>query len=514
MTDVCLGFEVHQPIRLSRNFNPDFAKDKSLDELFEVYFNNSWNKIILERVAEKCYLPANRIILDCIDELKPEFKVAYSLSGVFLEQCTRWSSEVLDSFKALASTGCVEFLNQTYYHSIASLFDEGRGEFIEQVQMHKQLMKDLLGCEPQVFENTEFIYNNSIARCIEGLGYKGIYCEGAERILGWRSPNYLYKAKDSNIKVLLKNYRLSDDIAFRFSMQGGEYPLTAEKYSAWIAATPGQCVNLFMDYETFGEHHWVESGIFEFLKWLPGEILKYEHLRFSTPSEVVAEHEPVGDIDVGDYDTVSWADIERDVGAWIGNDMQRTCYAALRKLEPYVKRAKGTEKNSLLKLWRYLQISDHLYYMFTSGGAPGIVHGYFSQQTPVEVFHVYTRILSHFQELVSEHLPKKLMTSAFLLRVLPPEKALHYYENGSYTGISAHSLEEFRDTILLVSLKSIEFHVMSNDLENWLEYTVGDKELAQATRMLKGLGLRGDELQRRLHDVVKTRCDALKSALT
>ncbi len=509
MKDICLGFEVHQPLRLNRNFNEDLVKGKAVspDELFEVYFNNQWNKAILKRVAEKCYYPANSIILENINRFKGEkrnFKVAYSLSGVFLEQCEAWEKDLLDSFKQLSDTGCVEFLDQTYYHSLASLYSLERGEFIEQVRMHRGLMRDLLGFKPRVFENTEFIYNNSIARCVEGLGYKGIFTEGAERVLGWRSPNHVYRAKDARIKVLLRNYRLSDDIAFRFSARWWkEYPLTADKYAAWLSSTPGECINVFMDYETMGEHHWRESGIHEFLRWLPGEVLKHENLRFALPTEVVEGEDAVGELDVGDFDTLSWADRERGVGAWLSNDMQRTCYNALKRMEPYAKKSNG----KILRLWRLLQTSDHLYYMFTSGGGSGVVHGYFSQQTPWEVFHAFTRVLSDFQERVAQGLRGPLKKSAFRLRVLPPDKAMHFYEHGEYSGISAHSLEELRDTVMLLSPRVIDFHLASDDLERWVRFTIGDEGLA---REIRGINKHGAEAQTALHEAIKKRCEELR----
>ncbi|MCK5631762.1 glycoside hydrolase family 57 protein, partial [Candidatus Bathyarchaeota archaeon] len=277
MTDICLVFEVHQPLRLNRNFHHDLLAKPSISkrDLFELYFDNTLNKHIFDRAARKCYLPANRIILEQINNLKDQsrsFKVAFGLSGVFIEQCAKWNQDLLDSFKELAQTGCVEFLEETYYHSLASLFGTDQTEFIEQVNMHKHLMKELFDSEPKIFENTECLYNNAIARTIAELGYKGIITEGVERILDWRSPNYVYKAKGASISVLLRNYRLADDIGFRFSSTWwSQWPLTAKKYASWLAAMPGQAVTLFMDYETFGEHHWPETGIHEFLRWLPRE---------------------------------------------------------------------------------------------------------------------------------------------------------------------------------------------------------------------------------------------------
>ncbi len=304
LTDVVFVFEVHQPYRLKKTFfweNKVFKRLKK-KELFDYYFDHAVNGEVFKRACKKCYFPSNQILLDLIDKHKREkkqVKVSFSISGVFLEQCEMFSKDLLESFKQLAKTECVEFLSQTYYHSLASLYPE-REEFTEQVKMHQQTMKDLLGYTPKIFENTELLYNNAIAKTIEKLGYKGIFTEGVERILHEKSPNYLYTPKGcKKIKVLLRNYKLTDDIGFRFSARWwSEWPLTADKYASWLGTTPGHCINIFPDYETFGEHHWPETGIHDFLKHLPIEILKWWHLHMVTPSEVVEKYEPVGEIDV------------------------------------------------------------------------------------------------------------------------------------------------------------------------------------------------------------------------
>jgi len=288
VTDICFIFEVHQPFRLNRNFHQDLLTRQSVtkEDLFNLYFDNKLNRYIFDRAAEKCYFPSNSIILEQINRYKNDlkkFKVAYGISGVFLEQCELWNPDLLDSFKELAKSGCVEFLNQPYYHSLASLYGIDRTEFIEQIGMHRKLMKDLFNYEPKVVENTECLYNNAIAKTVEGLGYEATVTEGVERILDWRSPNHVYRARDSRLRVLLRNYSLSDDIGFRFSSTWWEeWPMSAEKYASWLAATSGQAIILFVDYETFGEHHWPESGIHEFLRWLPGEVIKWDHLNWCT----------------------------------------------------------------------------------------------------------------------------------------------------------------------------------------------------------------------------------------
>ena len=503
MPDICLNFEIHQPFRLDGNFVEEAARGKKPEELFNTYFNNVWNREILKRVASKCYRPANDIILKNIDRFKKErkkFKVAYSISGVLLEQCELWEPDVIDSFKQLAESGCVEFIDQTYYHSLASLYSVEREEFVKQVLMHKRLVNELFHHMPVIFENTESIYNNSIAKILEKLGYKGVFTEGAERVLSARSPNYIYRAAGAKLKVFLRNYRLSDDIAFRFSARDWEgWPLTADKYAAWLAATSGQCINIFIDYETFGEHQWPETGIYEFLRWLPEEVLKHENLRFVNPSELLS-HDAVDEINVHDFNTISWADVERSTNAWLGNDMQRTCYKAIKDLEPYIRK---TGNEGILKLWRLLQISDHLYYMYTGAGGPGIVHGYFSQQPPVRAFWTFMRILSDFYEKVVENLSGREEISARLLRVLPPEKAFHFHEDGVYINLSAHSLGELRETLKLASDKSILFHAARKHFEKWIRSTIDDPKLAD--EIAKAEGRSSAELRQKLYDCVNKR---------
>ena len=355
------------------------------------------------RAARKCYYPSNQILLDSIDRHKrdrSQAKFAFSISGVFLEQCEMFEKDLLESFKQLSESGCVEFLNQTYYHSVASLYPD-KEEFIAQAKLHRQTVKELLGYTPTVFENTELLYNNTIAKIVESLGYKGIFTEGIEKILGEKSPNYLYTPKDSKkIRVLLRNYKLTDDVGFRFSSHfWPEWPLTADKYAGWLSETPGEVINIFPDYETFGEHHWPETGILDFLARLPYEILKHENLQMATPSETVSKHESKGEIDVPEAGgTVSWADVQRDQSGWLGNVMQWAYYNTLRRLEPFIKESGDPE---LLRLWRDFQTSDHLYYMFTAGGGSGEVHSYFSPyESPMDAFVVAQTLLNDFEARV------------------------------------------------------------------------------------------------------------------
>ena len=388
MVAVCFYFEVHQPYRLRKY--PVFDIGKNSD-----YFDHEKNSSIMRKVAEKCYLPTNKLILDLINETEGGFKVSYGITGVALDQFQEYSPEVIESFQKLVDTGCVELLDETYYHSLAFLYS--RKEFLKQVELHRSRIKELFGYKPTVFRNTELIYNNYLAYVAEEMGYKGVLAEGADYILGWRSPNFLYKpAGTRDMKLLLKNYRLSDDIAFRFSEKTWrEWPLTADKYSSWINAVNGNgnVVNLFMDYETFGEHQWEDTGIFSFLRDLPKKILKNPDNCFMTPSEVVESYEPVAELDIPQI--VSWADMERDLSAWLGNSMQKSAIENLYQLETEV-RESGDER--LTEEWRRLQTADHFYYMCTKWFNDGDVHKYFNvYDKPHDSFIAFMNTLTDFR---------------------------------------------------------------------------------------------------------------------
>ncbi|HPS88813.1 MAG TPA: glycoside hydrolase family 57 protein [Methanosarcina vacuolata] len=390
MRTICFYFQVHQPFRL-RRFWPD---DRSG---FFRYFDERSNREIFERVARKCYIPTNTLLLDALDEHKGEFRFSLSVTGTLLEQCELWGKDALEGFRQMAETGSMEFLDETFYHSLSSLFED-KTEFIEEIKEHRELMFDLLGVKPQVFRNTELLYNNTIAKLVSGLGYRAILTEGADHMLEGRSPNVLYRAKGSGLPIIFRNYKLSDDIGYRFSARWWEgYPLTAEKWASWASGNNEDCVNIFMDYETFGEHQWEETGIFSFLKELPGEVLK-THLDFSTPLELVEKYFPVAEIDVGDFSTISWADMERDTSAWLGNDMQRRCFEEIKLLEPFVRK---TEDPEILRIWKHLLTSDHYYYMCTKWLGDGDVHSYFSvHSTPFDAAVNFMAVLMDFKAQV------------------------------------------------------------------------------------------------------------------
>ena len=395
MTSVCLYFEVHQPVRLNRFSVFNIGKKT---DAFSTYFNHELNRWIFEKVARKCYLPTNNLLLDLINEHQGKFRLSFSITGTFVEYCQRYIPELLDSFKKLFATGAVDLIDETYFHSLSSLFDD-LDEFEEQVMMHRQMIKKIFNYKPKAFRNTETIYDNRIAKKVADMGYKGILTEGAEKVLGWRSPNYIYKPVNADIKVLLRNYTLSDDIGFRFSAREWPgFPLTADKYAKWMASCDGDLINLFIDYETFGEHQWIETGIFDFLKHLPSEVLKYNHLDFVTVSEAVNRYKVVGEIDVPW--AISWADADRDVSTWLGNKMQIACFNELKDIG---KKLKQIDDKELLYVWRLLQTSDHLYYISTKGAQDGDVHAYFSPyDAPYEGFINYMNILQDLKQKANQ----------------------------------------------------------------------------------------------------------------
>jgi len=399
MPSVCLYFQVHQPRRVKKYQIFDIGNDPH-------YFNDEGNnktnnKKIIEKVAEKCYLPANKVILGLLRKY-PEFKVTYSLSGIFLEQLEEYAPPVLDSFRELVKTGQVELLNETYYHSLAFLYSPA--EFRRQVRMHRKKIIDLFNYEPKSFRHTELIYNNQLAKEVENLGFQAILAEGADHILGWRNSNFIYRPKGAkNLKLLLKNYRLSDDLAFRFSEKSwSEWPLTVPKFSQWLNAVNGNghLVNLFLDYETFGEHQWSNTGIFDFLRALPEAVLKHPDNDFVTVTEAAHRYPVMDEIDAPHF--YSWADTERDLSAWLSNSMQHDAVRKLYELEEAVLKTKNEQ---LINSWRRLGTSDHLYYMCTKWWSDGDVHKYFSPyESPDEAFVSFMNVLQDLQLRIKEKL--------------------------------------------------------------------------------------------------------------
>ncbi|MFN3999568.1 glycoside hydrolase family 57 protein [Algoriphagus sp.] len=394
MRTICFYFQVHQPFRLKPYRFFDIGEDHH-------YWDDYLNRNVIRKVAQKCYLPMNALLLELIQKYNGKFKVAFSLSGTFLDQMEAYAPDVLESFQKLVATGKVELLNETYTHSLAAL--KSQEEFTSLVRKHQDRIKELFnGYTPKVFRNTELIYSDQIGAMVAELGYEAILTEGAKHILGWKSPNYVYSnAIEPKLKVLLKNFLLSDDIAFRFSNKTwADYPLTTDKFIKWINAIPKeeQVVNLFMDYETFGEHQWAETGIFEFMRHLPEAVLNHSNFTFSTPSEVARAVPAVSKIHVPV--PISWADEERDLTAWLGNDMQDEAFDRLYEMEKLVK---GIDDPEIQRDWGYLQTSDHFYYMCTKFFSDGSVHEYFSPyDTPYDAFINFMNALSDFMLRVKQ----------------------------------------------------------------------------------------------------------------
>lgn len=390
---LCLYFQVHQPVRLRKYHFFDLGKNHD-------YYDDFANRTITQKVARRCYLPANQMMMDLIKKYGKNFKVSFSISGLAIEQFEKYAPEVIDSFKALAKTGCVEFLAETYSHSLASLVDEK--EFTLQVKQHAELIKKLFGQTPVTFRNTELVYSDKIGEMVAHMGYKTMLTEGAKHVLGWKSPDFVYtNSINPKLKLLLKNFRLSDDIAFRFSDKGwSEWPLTAEKYAGWLteAVKNEDIINLFMDYETLGEHQGAETGIFSFISNLPQQVFATSAFEFLTPAEAAAKHQPVAPLNVPF--AISWADEERDLTAWLGNELQLEAFEELYKVRDKVKVVNDPALNYD---YRCLQASDHFYYMCTKMFSDGAVHKYFTPyDSPYEAFINYMNVLSDFIARVEE----------------------------------------------------------------------------------------------------------------
>jgi len=384
MASVVFYFQVHQPFRLRRY--TVFDTDPN-------YFDDQANRDICLKVADKCYRPANAVMEELVARHEGRFRVSYSITGTAIEQFRAWAPDILASFQRLAESGCVEFIAETRYHSLAFLYN--REEFIAQTQSHCDLMEDLFGRRPTVFRNTELTYNNDVAQVVAEMGFDAILTEGADHILGYRSPNFLYRPPNCpQMKMLLKNYRLSDDIAFRFGNRAwAGWPLSSETFAKWVDQINGNgfVCNLFMDYETFGEHQWADTGIFEFLQSLPDSILADGKNDFLTVREAVDRYDAVADVDIPHM--ISWADTERDLSAWLGNSMQANALHDVYALADEVL-TRGDEE--LLADWRRLQTSDHFYYMCTKWFADGDVHKYFNPyESPYDAYINYMNILDN-----------------------------------------------------------------------------------------------------------------------
>ncbi len=417
MKAICFYFQIHQPFRLKNYRFFDIGND-------HYYYDDFANDDIITRIAQRCYLPANQMLLELIKAGNKKFKVAFSISGTALEQLEIYVPEFIESMKELADTGCVEFLSETYAHSLSSLKDPE--EFVQQVKDHDKKIYDLFGQKPKVFRNTELIYDDDIAAMVAGMGFKGAITDGAKHILGWKSPNYVYKAASApKLKLLLKNSKLSDDISFRFSNpEWDEFPLTADKYVNWIAQLPQeeQVVNLFMNYETLGGLQPAESGIFDFFRALPRFAAQHD-IEFWTPSEVMSKFKPVDALTV--MHPISWADEARDTSAWLGNTLQTE---AVSKLYSIGDRVRLCQDRRLKQDWYYLQASDHFFYMSSKQSDDGSVHSHFSPyDSPYTAFTNYMNVFSDFMIRVAEQYPEEIENeelNALLLTIRNQEEEI------------------------------------------------------------------------------------------
>lgn len=397
MPSVCFNFQVHQPSRLRRY--TIFDTDRN-------YFDGFRNSEIVRKLSQKCYLRANRLMLDLVRRHRGEFRIAYSLSGVVLEQLERYAPEVIDLFKQLNDTGCVEFLAEPYYHSLSFLYS--RDEFVEQVRQHGEKIWALFRQKPSVFSNTELIYNNDLAHFVSDLGYRGLLSEGVGQVLATRSPNHLYRPLGtSDTVLLLRNAQLSDDIAFRFCDHAWpEWPLTADKFARWIGRIDGEVVNLFMNYEAFGDRLPGDCGIFDFLAHLPETVLEKGNVTFKTPSEAIEAHPVSGDCDVPHM--ISWADSERDLSAFLGNAMQSNALHELYRLEREVK---ATGDPQLIQDWRFLQSSDHFLYMSTKQTSDGAVHKFYNPyDSPYDSYINFMNVLDNLRLRIGARLRERIQT--------------------------------------------------------------------------------------------------------
>jgi alpha-amylase len=456
--EIVIGFELHQPLRLRREFSHTTTSEGGADRYFDPI-----NRDILEKVAQRCYNPATALVLEGLDA---GHQYSYSFSGTLIEQLDHWSPDTLELLNQVARHRNSEVLAQTYYHSIASLFKD-KTEFARQIYQHMDTLWDLFHVRPVTIENTEFIYSNEIAAAVHELGFLAAFTEGAPQALGGRSPNNLYLCM--GMPTLMRNTQLSDDIAYRY---GGALPerhfpqttLSIRAYADAVAAIDDPIVSVFLDYETFGEHYGEETGIFDFLQELP-DALQERGVNTTLPRRVIEEHQPVDVLTI--REPISWADREKDLSAWAGTEEQRVAISAVEKAEAYAQD---------LELWRNLQISDHFYYMARKKGDCGEVHQLFNHQSPDEAFRTYMEAIASFMEESITVMQDK--EAARVLRVLPPDLAFHFKTPSGDNGHTAFDLDQFAALVPVVPAESIRYHQSRGDIGRWLREVIGAPEIA------------------------------------
>jgi alpha-amylase len=491
MRSICLYFQVHQPFRLRtyRFFN--IGDD-------HYYYDDYQNRHIIRRIADKCYLPANKMMFDLIREFGTAFKISYSISGTAIEQLQKYAPEVIDSFRLLAKTGCVEFLAETYSHSLASL--RNKEVFFEQIDQHVNTIESLFDQKPVTFRNTELIYSDGIGEMVAEKGFTTMMTEGAKNILGWKSPNYMYcNAVNPKLKLLLRNFRLSDDLAFRFSNQSwAEWPLTAEKFAGWLNAIDAkeEVVNVFIDYETIGERQWKESGIFDFFWSLPKTVFSQTDFAFNTPKELNDSLQPIASLHVPF--PISWADEERDLTSWLGNELQDEAFSKLFSTWDKVKESTIPE---IWQDWGRLQTSDHYYYMCTKWFSDGAIHKYFNPYaSPYEAFINYMNVLSDFIIRLDDSLVLKpeenISTSELKEKIEPKKKAplkksVPKVRSGelNINEILNLSDKKIKEIIKSLPLETVSYAMKGagKDVRNKVEKNLGKKALNSYHELLKQL---------------------------
>ncbi len=472
MADVVFLFEMHQPRRFRRQLGKSAQYDmRGLVE--EIYFDDNLNRDVLDRVTRRAYMPALRGIIKSAKE--DGFRCALGISGVLMEQCAWWSQDVLRLVGELVKTGACELVAQPYFRTVAGVYDPK--EMADQVEAHRKTLSSTFGATPAVVGNTDFIYNNRIAKEFSEMGFKAVLTEGAEAATVWRSPNHVYRAKDSGIPLLLRNGALSDDIGFRFSMDGwSEYPLTPEKYAEWLSKVEGDVIFVAVDLAAFGEHHWPQTGIHSFLANLPKEVRKHENLAFATPSEAVARCTPVGEVDIDEGATISWVDSQKDTSAWFGNEMQRYCFDVARYVQPIAKKL----GDKYLRMWRLLMMSDHFYYMGTKGEEAGGARGYFSPyNSAVETFLTFNWILSDYRYRLYAATGDAVSYYRMLDGRLPEGHVFRFSAGlASPPGTPVRNLRELLEAVKVIDDRSLEFHAIRGDLGRWVGEVLGCGSLA------------------------------------
>ena len=473
MKSICLYFQVHQPVRLRTYRFFDIGVDHQ-------YYDEFQNRSTVRRVAEKSYIPMNKLLLELIEEYGSSFKVSFSITGSALDQFSAYAPEVIEGFQKLAQTGNVEFLGETYGHSLVSLKDNN--EFARQVKMHSDRIEELFGKRPTSFRNTELVYSDKIGEQVLDMGFNVMLTEGAKHILGWKSPNYMYcNAANPRLKLLLRNNQLSDDIRFRFSNKNwSEWPLTAEKFAKWINTFEKnqEVLNIFLDYETFGEYQPVETGIFEFMKALPKQVMAHSNFKFDTPSSIASKLQTVSAVTVPV--PISWADEERDLTAWLGNEMQNEAIESLYALLPRIAMCTNPElKNDWLKL----QASDHFYYMSTKWFSDGAIQNYFNPYaSPYEAFINYMNVLSDFMIRLNSARPLDVE------EVLSVPDPIASKTKRKPTSTIKESSKDAPDNEVLLSLSKAKLKklIESTDVST-LVYATYDRSEEEVKKLLKKL---------------------------